>query len=190
MLNFLIQFLKSPRSIGAIAPSGKFLARKMMEPIRFDNAKGIVEFGPGTGSFTREIVRQKSRDSVLILIENNRFFCQQLKEKYKNCQGVYVIYGNAENVNEYLKKYGFDTADYIISGLPFTSLPVKVSENILTSTQKAIGKNGQFITFQYSLAKKKFFKCYFNITECLFELRNLPPAYVLVMKSSLDKEGI
>ncbi len=53
MFKFLRQYVMHPRSVGAIAPSGKNLALKMMEPIDFNNAKVIVEYGPGTGSFTK-----------------------------------------------------------------------------------------------------------------------------------------
>ncbi|MDE6539602.1 MAG: SAM-dependent methyltransferase, partial [Ruminococcus sp.] len=75
----------------------------------------------------------------------------------------------------------FKHADYIISGLPFTSLPTKISGNIMKATKKAVGNNGKFITFQYSLVKKKFFEKYFRMSGLLHEFKNLPPAYVLVM---------
>jgi phospholipid N-methyltransferase len=98
-------------------------------------------------------------------------------------KNVHIVHGNAENVGTYLKQYGFDHADYIISGLPFTTLPKGVSDSILTATNKALGENGRFITFQYSLVKQRFFRRYFSITDYLREVRNLPPAYVLVMKN-------
>jgi len=182
MLEFLLQFMKNPRIIGAVAPSGKFLAKKMMEPIRFDRAKCIVEYGPGTGSFTKYLVKMKRQDTRLILIEQNHSFCKKLEKKFKNVPEVYVMEGGAEHVISYIKKLGFENADYIISGLPFTSLPSELSAKILNETCKAIGKKGHFITFQYSLVKRKFFEEYFRLTGCLLEMRNLPPAYVLVMK--------
>jgi phospholipid N-methyltransferase len=183
MLQFFLQFLKNPRSIGAVAPSGKFLARKMMEPIDFERAKCIVEFGPGTGAFTREIMKRKGKDTKLILIEQNQIFCNRLKERYKNQRGVYAVCDSAENVNKYLNDYAIGKVDYIISGLPFTSLPIAVTENIFSVTRKAIGEKGSFITFQYSLLKKKFFEKYFVISDYQMEIRNFPPAFVFVMNS-------
>ena len=100
---------------------------------------------------------------------------------------MYVIHGSAEQVNAYLPAYGFETADYILSGLPFTSLPKAVSERILEATQKALGEKGRFITFQYSLAKQSFFQEYFTFTGRLLEFKNIPPAYVMVMK---NKTGV
>ena len=37
-MNFLIEYLKNPGRIGAVAPSGNALARKMIKPINFKSA--------------------------------------------------------------------------------------------------------------------------------------------------------
>lgn len=182
-MSFLIEYIKHPRRIGAIAPSGKCLSRQMMKPIDFSSSDVIVEYGPGTGSFTKELVTNRRAGTVLILIEQNEYFYKRLEDKFGGQPDLHIVYGNAENVNEYLKEYGFQSADYIVSGLPFTSLPKNVSGSILTATNQALGKNGKFITFQYSLIKCRFFEQYFRITRYLREMKNLPPAYVLVMKN-------
>lgn len=182
MLKFFIQFLKNPRSIGAVAPSGRFLAQKMMEPIEFSRAKCIVEYGPGTGVFTRELIKRKRRETILILIESNPTFYQKLKEEFIGRKDVHIINGSAEHVQEYIAQQGIFAADYIVSGLPFASLPTKMSEKILKETQKAIGEHGCFLTFQYTMLKRKFFEQYFHLAGYLLEFWNLPPAYVMVMK--------
>ncbi|MCI8610196.1 MAG: SAM-dependent methyltransferase [Firmicutes bacterium] len=183
MLQFLIQFIKHPRKIGAIAPSGVSLAQKMMEPIDFTKARCITEYGPGTGSFTDELIREKRPETCLLLIEQNPTFCKLLRDKYQSQPNVHIIEGTAADINLYLSLHGFSNADYIVSGLPFTSLPEKISSSILSATKQAIGEEGAFITFQYSLVKKHFFETHFTIVHMLRELHNLPPAYVLVMKS-------
>ncbi len=189
MFQFFMQFIRHPKTIGAIAPSGKALAEKMMVPVCFSRAKCIVEYGPGTGSFTRELIRRKQPGTKLLVIEKNPVFYQKLKKEFDGEPDVYLIQGDAADVNHYLSQAGFAAADYIISGLPFTSLPKTVSENILLATQKAIGAKGRFITFQYSLAKQKFFMEYFTMTGRLLEFKNLPPAYVLVMKAAEILQG-
>ncbi|WP_434310737.1 class I SAM-dependent methyltransferase [Hominifimenecus sp. rT4P-3] len=183
MFQFFIQYLKNPRSIGAVAPSGRFLAQKMMEPIEFSRAKCIVEYGPGTGVFTRELIKRKKRETILILIEYNLTFYQKLKTEFGGREDVHIINGSAENVREYIGQHGILTADYIVSGLPFASLPTKMSEKILKETQNAIGERGRFLTFQYTMLKRKFFEQYFHMADCLLEFWNLPPAYVMVMTS-------
>ena len=182
-MSFILEYIKHPRRIGAVAPSGKCLSRKMMKPIDFTSANVIVEYGPGTGAFTKELIANRRSDTALLLIEQNDHFCRQLEKKYGNIENVHIVHGNAKNVNLYLDEIGHKNADYIVSGLPFTSLPKLISDSILTATNQALGQNGQFITFQYSLLKKHFFERYFSITRYLREIRNLPPAYVLVMKN-------
>ncbi len=188
MFQFLIEFVKHPKAVGAIMPSGRALAEKMMEPIQFERARCIVEYGPGTGSFTRKLVKYKKEGTKLFLIENNPVFYKKLRKEFGMLKGVYIIHGSAENVNRYLLEYGVRGVDYIVSGLPFTSLPKDVSEKILLAAQSVIGANGKFITFQYSLVKRRFFEKYFTLAGCLLELKNLPPAYVLVMKQKGNKE--
>lgn len=155
----------------------------MVQPINFDTAKVIVEYGPGTGSFTKELIARRNEKTTLIIIEQNDTFYERLKKKLSNQDNIHLIHDSAENVEKYLGKYGFRYADYIISGLPFSSLPKQISSNILEATQIAIGKNGQFITFQYSLVKKKLFEKFFEIIKCPRVMRNLPPAFVFVMKN-------
>lgn len=183
MFRFFVQFLKNPRSIGAIAPSSKYLARKMMKPIHFSTAKCIVEYGPGSGAFTKELVKRKNADTVLILIEQNVQFYKQLQRKYGEQENVHVIFGSAERVGSYLAEYGFFHTDYIVSGLPFTSLPENISDKIFVNTQTVLGRKGVFITFQYSMVKQKLFERYFKLVGGLLEFWNIPPAYVLVMKA-------
>ena len=96
--------------------------------------------------------------------------------------GMVLIHGDAGNVCGFLREQGLRHADYIISGLPFTSLPQQVSHRILLQTQKAIGMEGVFSTFQYTLLRKTFLENYFNIQKIVRVWRNLPPAYVLHMK--------
>lgn len=80
-MNFLIEFIKHPRKIGAIAPSGKALAKKMMQPVDFGSAEVIVEYGPGTGAFTAELIECRKKDTALILVEQNEnFYCELLKK--------------------------------------------------------------------------------------------------------------
>ena len=182
-MGIFAEFLKHPRKIGAIAPSGKHLSAGMMTPIDFTTANVIVEYGPGTGSFTRELVTRRRPGTVLILIEQNKAFCEQLRASFGGLPNLFIMHGSAENVGQYLEACGAHSADYIVSGLPFTSLPAAVSDQILNAAKPALGQDGKFITFQYSLVKKKYLEKYFQVINCRRVIKNLPPAFVLVMKN-------
>ena len=182
MWQFLREYISAPDTIGAIAPSSRYLAESMMTSIDFDKAHCIVEYRAGTGVFTREVAARKRRDTTYIVIEQNDRFYEILQKQFHGMPGVVLIHGDAGNVCGFLKEQGFRHADYIISGLPFTSLPQQVSHRILSQTQKAIGTEGVFTTFQYTLLRKTFLENYFNIQKIVRVWRNLPPAYVLHMK--------
>ncbi|TQR36408.1 class I SAM-dependent methyltransferase [Brevibacillus brevis] len=177
-LSFLFQYIVNPKSVGAILPSSRFLGNKMMEGIDFKKAKYIVEYGPGTGIFTEKLIKNRNRRTVILLVENNKEFYSLLKEKFSEEENLFIVYGSAENIEEYVRDYDIPFVDYVISGLPFASLPEHVSSKILVSTTKILKSNGQFITFQYTKLKKAFIEQFFKKIDVKWEFRNVPPAYV------------
>lgn len=179
LIKFLIEYFKSPRTVGAISPSSERLAEKMVNAIDFQNTKCIVEYGPGTGVFTDKLVKRKKQDTMLILLECNTEFYKQLEEKYNKQGNVIIINDSAENIDKYLKQYDIKQVDYIVSGLPFSSLPKSVSSIILNKTRSILKENGLFITFQYTLLKKEYIGGYFNHISLERVMFNVPPAYVL-----------
>lgn len=176
---FLIEYLKSPRTVGAVAPSSKKLAEKMAGDIDFETARCIVEYGPGTGVFTETLMKKIRKHTSLLLIEYNEEFCKQLEERYSDYSNVIVINDSAENIDKHLKKYGVKEVDYVVSGLPFASLPKSMSNKILKKTKEILRHNGMFITFQYTLLKKGYIGSYFKDISLERVILNLPPAYVL-----------
>lgn len=179
MITFLSEYIRHPRTTGAIAPSSKYLARKMAEQIDYKKTKTIVELGPGTGVFTKEILKRKAPDTNLILIEINETFVKQLQTEFKHIPNFHIIHGSAENMKDYLNELNLTTIDVVISGLPFASMPTTVSKNILKKVSHCLDADGRFITFQYSLIKKSFIQQYFPSIASKKVWGNLPPAYVL-----------
>lgn len=185
MYKFIIEFFKHPFTTGAIRPSSKYLAKEMIDNIDFDDCNNIVEYGAGTGVFTKEIIKRKKKSSKFLIIEKNISFYKLLMKKYSSVDNVYVINGEAENIALYMNQYGIKSIDIVFSGLPFTSMNKMVTNMILCETKKHLSKNGLFITFQYSLLKQKVFTKYFNIQKYKRVFLNLPPAYILTMDNNL-----
>lgn len=183
MLNFIKEFIKNPKYIGAVAPSSKYLAEKMIEDINFDNIKCIIEYGPGTGVITEKIIARKREDTLLIVIESNKEFCENLSKIYSCKRNVIIVNDGAENIKKYIDERGIKEVDYVVSGLPFTSLPKNISNEILKNTREILNNNGIFITFQYSLIKKNLLKSRFHSIKFKKVIRNIPPAYVLRCKA-------
>lgn len=170
--------MKSIGTIGALSPSSSFLAKKMLEPIQFKNAKCIVEFGPGTGVFTKKLLKKMSADTKLLAFEINPTFIDELKN-IKD-ERLILIQDSAEKIEDFLKQNNFQSADYIVSSLPFAMIPDVVVHNILTNSDNALSETGKFIQFQYSLNAKKKLEGYFSNVKINFTLLNLPPAFIYV----------
>lgn len=181
-MSFIIEELRSPRTIGAFLPSSHALARKMVATIDFSQAQVIVEYGPGTGIFTQEIVARKRNETLFLIIEQNEVFYQQLVQLYAHKDNVILIHGDAKDLNVFLNQHGIAKIDYIVSGLPFTSLPLDLTHEILRTTRDHLSPQGSFITFQYTLFKRIIFERFFTIQAIHREYLNFPPAYVLIMK--------
>ncbi|WP_338450951.1 rRNA adenine N-6-methyltransferase family protein [Niallia oryzisoli] len=188
-LSFLFQYITNPKTVGAVLQSSTFLGDKMVEGINFQKAKYIIEYGPGTGVFTEHLLEKRNRKTIILLVENNKEFYNLLKEKLKEEKNVYIVHGSAENIEQYIFDCGIPYADYVISGLPFASLPKQVSNNILLNTTRILKKDGEFITFQYTKFKKAFIEKFFKKIDVKREIRNFPPAFVFSCAMSEKKMG-
>ena len=144
---FLLEYIKNPRRVGAVASSSKYIAYEMINSIDFKRAECIVEYGPGTGAFTEKVLSRAKDTTTIILIEINNEFYNTLKKLYGHKRNVIILNDSAENIKEILKMYSTKKVDYIISGLPFASIPETISNTILKRTREIIGEHGQFITF-------------------------------------------
>ena len=185
-IEFIYQFLNKPKTVGAITPSSKHLTKKILSFVDFKK-EGLVllEYGPGTGPFTSEIVKYLKPTDQLIVIELNPKFATDLKEKFKDYKNVKIHEDCVANTQKILDKEGIKKVDYIISGIPFSSLPKDVTEDILINTKSIMSNTTLFLTFQYSKFKKESFEKYFEIIDVKFVFRNIPSAFVFCMKKQV-----
>lgn len=178
---FLKEFFKEKKTVGAIAPSSKILVKSMLGKLDVENAKVIVEYGPGTGPFTIELLKRMSPNAKLLVFETQESFIEILKDKIQDDR-LEIIHDSAEKVGEYLHKFGFENADIIISSLPFTVIPNPAKTNILNNTVKFLSRTGIFTQYQYSLNAHKLLKVRFKDVKVKFSPFNLPPAFVYTCK--------
>jgi phospholipid N-methyltransferase len=172
---FLRGFLKHPVMVGSVIPSSKVLIDKMLDPVDWANCKLFVEYGPGVGTFTQHILNRLAPDATLLTIDTNPDFTEYLNGKIRDSRLIAVT-GSAADVREIMADAGFDKADYIVSGLPFSTLPPGVGAKIGEATAAAIRPGGAFLVYQFSPKVRDFIAPYFDRLERGFEWRNVPPA--------------
>jgi phospholipid N-methyltransferase len=123
---FLRGFFKNPVMVGSIIPSSRVLIDKMLEPVDWANTRLFVEYGPGVGTFTRPLLERLGPDATLVTIDTNADFTRYLKERIDDPRLVAVT-GSAADVEKILADRNFGQADYVLSGLPFSTLPPPTS---------------------------------------------------------------
>ena len=172
---FLRGFLKNPVMVGSIIPSSRVLIDKMLDPVDWPNTRVFVEYGPGVGTFTRPILDRLGPDATLVTIDTNQDFTRFLKESIDDPRLVPVT-GSAAEVEKILAERGLGSADYVLSGLPFSTLPPGVGNAIAEATANVIRPGGAFLVYQFSPKVLNFIKPYFERIDRGFEWINVPPA--------------
>jgi phospholipid N-methyltransferase len=175
--SFIRQFWKEKKMIGAMVPSSRFLALKMVKVINFESAKVIVELGPGTGVFTEKLLEKMSPDARLIAFELNDDFHNILKNKI-NDPRLILIHDSAEKMKDYLQEHQLSKADVVVSALPLSVFPNGLRDAVLDASNEILKENGQYIQFQYSLYSKRHIKKRFPKMAINFTPLNFPPAFV------------
>jgi len=172
---FLRGFLKNPVMVGSIIPSSRVLIEKMLEPVDWENTKLFVEYGPGVGTFTRPILDLLGPDAKLVTIDTNPDFTKYLTKSIDDPRLIAVT-GSAADVEQILADRGLGQADYVVSGLPFSTLPPGVGDAIAAATAKVTRIGGAFLVYQFSPKVRDFIKPHFQRIDRGFEWINVPPA--------------
>ncbi|HKT71832.1 MAG TPA: methyltransferase [Steroidobacteraceae bacterium] len=176
-LLFARNFFRHPRMLGSIIPSSRFLIKQLMQPIDFERARVIVEYGPGVGGITAEILRRMRPDARLIAIETNPDFVQFLRASLVD-ERLHVADASAESVKEILGQLGLAKANYIISGIPLGSMPQDVREVIIRKTHEALEPAGSFLVYQFTTRALPDLKRIFGYVRRKFEPLNVLPAHL------------
>jgi len=143
---FLSHFRKSPRTVGAIAPSSQRLARAMLDGLDLTPGVRVVELGPGTGAITGEIARRLPSTAACLTIDIDPVFSARVAARWPQLESVC---GRAEQLLELARPRQLLPIDHIVSGLPFASLPGTSARQIVDAIVQALRPGGTFTTFQY-----------------------------------------
>ena len=172
---FLRGFLKNPVMVGSVIPSSRVLIDKMLGPVDWETTKLFVEYGPGVGTFTRPVLERLGPDATLVTIDTNPDFTRYLKQSIDDPRLV-AVNGSAADVEQILTERDLGAADYVLSGLPFSTLPPGVGDAIAEATAKVIRPGGAFLVYQFSPKVHDFIKPHFAPIKRGFEWVNVPPA--------------
>ncbi len=187
IVNWLIEAVKHPRELSTVFPSSPFLASKIADQLDFSDPRTIAELGPADGALTAPIVERMHPESDLHLIEVNDSFCEELRKKYRDSEKFDVIHihnRGAEKLDDLCEEANLEGLDYVVSGIPLTTIPDHISDRILEGIFKNLKPNGRYVQFQYSQDYRDNIEELFGPVELKRVWLNILPAWVYVA----DKE--
>ena len=140
------RFLRNPRTVGAVSASSRALAEAMVAGIPTDRPVRVVELGPGTGAFTGAIVDRIAPGSKLLAIDLEPTFVERIRRRWPS---VDCVCGSATDLEKLVNERHMHPVDHVVSGLPFASLPVAMTREVLDGIEHTLRPGGSFTTFQY-----------------------------------------
>lgn len=187
---FLRQFARSPRSIGAVLPSSAALAEAMLGPLDFAAARSVVEFGPGTGAFTRAIVQRLHAHTAYLGIELNPTFCRSLALTFPQ---LGFVQGSVADLTHILAQNRVTAVDAIICGLPWASLPIALQDRVFAAMDHALAPGGVFVTFAYvhglglpgaQALRRRLSRSFPQVSRSRVVWANVPPAFAYICRKA------
>ena len=174
---FLRGFLKHPVMVGSIVPSSQRLIAKMLARVDWGKTRLFVEYGPGVGTFCQPILDRLAPDATLLVIDTNSDFIQHLRREIRDSRFI-AVEGSAADVAAIIAEHGFASADYVLSGLPFSTLPPGVGDAIAAATHAVLRPGGAFLVYQFRARVRDFLAPHFTRIDPGFEWWNVPPAHL------------
>jgi phospholipid N-methyltransferase len=174
--------------LGSLIPSSRFLVNHVLSEVDWGRARVFLEYGPGVGTFTTEILRRMRPDAVLVVLETNTDFVRFLRRRLKDDR-LHVIHGSAAEADAALAALKLGHADYVISGIPYTTMPPELRETILRKTHAVLHPNGAFLVYQFTRAVLPYLQQVFGLVHQDFEPLNVMPARLFYCRHHENGNG-
>jgi phospholipid N-methyltransferase len=179
LLLFASNFIRHPHMLGSIIPSSRYLVNQVLAPVDWERAAVIVEYGPGVGTFTAEILRRMRPDARLVVFETNDNFVKHLRGSLTDPR-LHIEHSSAAEVQAVLERLGLPRPNYVISGIPLGSMPLPLQAEIVGKTRDALAPGGEFHVYQFTSRVLPVLQRTFQNVRRSVERRNLPPAQLFV----------
>lgn len=176
-LVFARNFLKHPKMLGSMVPSSRYLTDRLLRHVDWQEARVIVELGPGIGNITREVLRRMRPDAVLLALEINDEFVSLLRRTLDDPR-LRIVHRPADEVTEALRGHGHGPADVVIAGIPFSIIGEEERMRVLHNARAALRDGGRMLVYQFSGRVKESLEAVFGPVRQRFEPRNVPPARI------------
>jgi len=199
LTTFAMEAVADFRTVGAVAPSSRYLTQAMLRPLPLEGARLVVEVGPGTGVMTQALLNRIPFDATLLAFEINSRFSRYLKSNVADSR-LDVINASAETLRKEVRRRGHERVDAVVSSLALGLMPDRQRHAFLSELGSLLGEAGVFTQYQYFHALQvkngqvrrldlmQLLRRYFRSVQRRIIWRNLPPAFVFVCRGPLCVE--
>ncbi|MBL8384458.1 MAG: methyltransferase type 12 [Burkholderiales bacterium] len=176
-LDFLRGFLAHPQQVGSVIPSSRALEQRLVRRARLEDARCVVELGPGTGGTTRALLRALAPQAQLLAIELGSDFAARLRATIGDPRLI-VETGSAEDIGAYLAAHRLPAPAAIVSGIPFSTMPPALADRIAAAVAAALAPGGRFVAYQVRAAVAGYATPHLGAPQAEWEWINIPPVRV------------
>jgi len=148
-LNFLRRWLRNPKAVGAVMPSGRSLASAMAAEVDLAAPGAVVELGGGTGNITAALLEAGVPARDIAVVERDPSFARVIATRFPE---VRVLQGDAAELRRLLRKAGIGPVKAVVSGLPLLSIPDRICLRIVSEAIESLNENGVLVQFTYGPA--------------------------------------
>ncbi len=173
----IMEFLKRPDLVGSAFPASKYLTDTLLEPIKWEKIRVVIEYGPGTGPVSRAILERMPWDGHLIAIDISPGFTRHLRDTIKDPR-LLAITGCASSAPKFLEDQGFESADLIVTGIPFSTMSSEEGHRILDVSTQMLTDSGALLAYQMRSTVAPMLTERFRDIQKSYVWRNIPPCHL------------
>ncbi|WP_022728852.1 class I SAM-dependent methyltransferase [Fodinicurvata sediminis] len=171
---FLKSFITSPKAVGSVVPSSRYLVNVIVSGIDWSSLGSIAELGAGTGVVTKAIDRQRSPDSEFLVFECDAYMRAALERRYDSV----AVHDDAFDLRKVMESRGLSGLDCIVSGVPFVNFSQEDRTFLLQEIHDLLNPGGIFVALQFSRNIRSYLKSMYAEMNTTHVWANVPPAYV------------
>jgi phosphatidylethanolamine/phosphatidyl-N-methylethanolamine N-methyltransferase len=173
---FFRSWIQNPLAIGAVAPSGRSLAKLMATDL--GPGARVIELGAGTGTVTQAILDNGVRPEDLFVVERDAQFLKILTRRFPGCP---IVAADATVLVDHLPADG-KPFDCVVSGLPLLLFSPEQKVRVLSQAFELLGPRGVLHQFTYAgrCPVERDLRTNLQLKSSLLGIApfNLPPAFV------------
>ena len=189
-LTFMKEYCRNLKTVGSIVPDSNVCYNSMLKHVPFDSADLILEFGAGSGTVTKEIIRRKRPETVFMSFEKNKTFFNRLSSNVSGDNVHFTRDDVFNSVSTLAAEVGMkhNGVDCIVSTLPCSS--IKFDTLVQDAVIPLLKDGGFFIQYMHSLSLLKGFRAkpilkkHFNQVRSGFVFLNVPPVFIYTCRKA------